>query len=312
MKKFIIILLLILPIFLMVTISIAGRIFSYLTYINVEKIEIVDVDGNSLDALNLAKGDTLLLNVKIYPELANNKRLAYISLDESIVEIDKEGLLTAVGYGYTEVIVKSLDTDVTDRLEVKVEPNQVEGVTITYMDSLAEEISIHLYTSADLVAKVYPLELPANMKDVIWSSSNPDVVDVDQNGKIRANKATAENEYVTITVTTVEGQKSYSCQVKVLQYTLAFKPAITEGHDLNDVYKVNQSTINLKDLIMYDSTLIQEENICLRIVKGGDRATLNGDILTFVIPNQRVTIEAYVNDNGSVKYPVEFILVLDT
>ncbi|MFQ6724284.1 MAG: Ig-like domain-containing protein [Clostridia bacterium] len=296
----------------MVTISIAGRIFSYLTYINVEKIEIIDEDGKSLDTLNLAKGDILLLNVKIYPELANNKKLAYFSLDESIVEIDKDGLLKAVDYGYTEIIVKSLDTDVTDKLAVKVEADQVEDVVITYKNSIVDEISIHLYTSVDLEANVYPLQLPAEKKNVIWTSSDPTAVEVDQNGKIIANKTMAENQYVTITVTTVDGQKSCSCRVTVLKYTLAFKPAITEEHDLKDAYKVNQETINLKDLIMYDSSLINEENILFRITKGKDRASINGDILTFGIANQRVTIEAYVNHNGTVKYPVEFILVLDT
>lgn len=305
MKKFIIILLLILPIFLMVTISIAGRIFSYLTYISVERVEIVDVDNNPIETLTISKGEEITLNVKIYPELANNKQLTYISLDTTIVEVDSNGVVKGVDYGYTEVIVKSLDTDVTDKIGVVVDASEVESVDIkTKQGQSIEEIEINLYASMELTAIVYPIQLPSEKKNITWSTSDSTYVDVDQNGKITAKKVTEENQFITITVTTENGNKIDSCKVKVLSYTLAFKPKVMDG---TDEYETDQESLNLKDFILYDETKISIDDILFKIVSGNNvLATLNGDVLTFLKGNRNVKVRAY-DKNGSVE-PIEFIV----
>lgn len=290
MKKFIIILLLILPIFLMVTISIAGRIFSYLTYISVDRVEIVDVDDNSIDTLTIGKGEEITLNVKIYPELANNKKLTYISLDETIATIDSLGVLKGIDYGYTEVIVKSLDTDVTDKIGVIVSADSVESV-----DIYLEEKELKLYQSYTLTAIVYPIQLPSEKKNIVWTSSDSSYVEVDQNGKITAKKTTVEGQYITITATTVDGGKTDTCRIKVLPSTIAFKPFV---EDHQSVYVTNQLTVNLMDLIIYDSSTVNVSDIKFKVTGGKQYARIEGNSLIFNTSSnyegQYIIVQAYI------------------
>ena len=304
MKKFIIILLLILPIFLMVTISIAGRIFSYLTYISVDRVEIVDVDNNPIETLTIGKGEEITLNVNIYPELANNKKLSFVSLDETIATIDSLGVLKGVDYGYTEVIVKSLDTDVTDKIGVIVEASEVESV-----DIYLEEKEIYLYQSYTLSAIVYPIQLPSEKKTIVWSSSDPTYVEVDQNGKITAKKVTVENQYITITATSVNGEKTDTCRIKVLPHLLAFKPLVTNNET---VYVTNQLTVNLKELIIYDATQINENDIKFKIIGGKTYAEIDGDNLVFKTDSdfegEYIIVQAYVEgSDNKINFDVRYL-----
>ena len=61
-----------------------------------------------------------------------------------------------------------------------------------------------------LTATVYPDE--AKTKDVIWSSSDPEWVSVDQNGRIKAHRS---GRTVKITATTVDGGYTASCDVTI-------------------------------------------------------------------------------------------------
>ncbi len=64
--------------------------------------------------------------------------------------------------------------------------------------------------SRKLTATVLPTN--ATNKNVTWSSSDPYVATVDQNGNIKAIKVGA----TTITVTTEDGNKTITCAVGVV------------------------------------------------------------------------------------------------
>lgn len=88
------------------------------------------------------------------------------------------------------------------------------------------ELNLRINEEAALTAAVTPDN--AENKDVRWSSDNPAVAKVDSSGKVTALSAGS----AVITVTTVDGEKSASCQVTVSQETAAgkgTKPESTEN-----------------------------------------------------------------------------------
>ena len=290
MKKFIIILLLILPIFLMVTISFASRIFSTFVYIDVERVAFVDSIENEIDSIKINKGEKKQLYVKIYPDLANNKKVEFSSLDEDVVVVSATGEIEGINYGFATIVVKSLDSYLVDKLIVNVTDEQVESIDIDL-----EEKTLNLYQSYTLSTTIYPLT--ALDKKVYWSSSHPEYVSVDANGKITAHKITDAGMKVEIVVTTRDGAKTDSCYVTVTTHVLAFRPQVEEG---SDIYISNQSYIDLFDFIVFDNTKININDIKFACVNTNEVAVrIEGDRLIFnnIYAGQPFQIKVYAESS---------------
>ena len=71
-----------------------------------------------------------------------------------------------------------------------------------------------MYVSSELQLNtiVYPLE--ASNKNVIWSSSDSDILSVSKTGKI---KSITVDGKVTVTVKTVDGSKTDTCEITIKQ-----------------------------------------------------------------------------------------------
>ena len=76
-----------------------------------------------------------------------------------------------------------------------------------------ETLTLTVNETETLIATVLPAD--ATNKELIWESSDPKVVYVDNTGKITA----LAEETATITVTTADGGKKASCEVIVSEYT---------------------------------------------------------------------------------------------
>lgn len=90
----------------------------------VTKIELMPYGSSSKlsenDVISMDKGDRLLINPIFTPGGARNKTVTWKSDDERIVEVDKNGILTAKGAGETTISVSSNDTGIGTSVKVKV------------------------------------------------------------------------------------------------------------------------------------------------------------------------------------------------
>jgi uncharacterized protein YjdB len=270
MKKFVVILLLILPIFLMVTISLVGQMLATITYINVESVMFVDELENEISLIKLGKGETKKLSVQVLPSLANNKRVEFSSLDENIVSVDSTGNISGIDYGYAIVLVETLDGKKTDRITVNVSDDIVTGVNI----ELTEK-TLYLHEEFTLIHSVLPQS--AIDKKVTWTSSHPEYVEVNALGVIKALKITEEGMSITITATTNDGGFTDTCEVVVLPYLIAFK-AKEEG---NNSATFNTLTIDLMSQVYYNSQKFSPDDIEFSIDRGQEYADIVGNTLTF-------------------------------
>ncbi len=90
-----------------------------------------------------------------------------------------------------------------------------KGVPVTGVTLNKSTLSLEVGSTETLVATVLPAE--ALIKLVTWSSSDKSVATVDSEGQVSALKAGK----ATITVTTVDGNKSAVCEVTVTDKTIA-------------------------------------------------------------------------------------------
>lgn len=302
MKKIVIILLAVLPIFLIVVISFAGRVFSEVSHVNVEKVEFVDDTENPYSddkVIYMSKGETLQLKIKIYPELATDKRVTYISNDLDICTVDESGIVSAVGnkLGIAVITVKTVEKGMTDRIRINVTNKSVDYVRI--IDSKGTDVEYVEMAAKDTIQlfnEVGPWS--AENKKVKWTSSDPSIVQIDENvGRMYAIKPGT----VVITVTTVEGGKTDTCVVTVndqqakLSFNFDSNPDIRPS---GNGYQTTLKEFNLKDYLIYDQNTVNPENIVIEVSSNASYNAETG-ILT-VNESGLVTITAKLNDGSGV------------
>lgn len=102
----------------------------------VTKIELMPYGSSSKlsenDVISLDKGERLLVNPIFTPGGARNKTVTWKSADERIVEVDKNGILTAKGAGETTISVASNDTGNGTSVKVKVNNGVFKGESYCY------------------------------------------------------------------------------------------------------------------------------------------------------------------------------------
>lgn len=288
MKKTVIIILAVLPIFLIITISFVARILSSYQHISVEKVRFTDSNFVELDknfTFELNVGEEKQTYIKVYPELASNKNVEYTTQDEKICTIDEKGVIKGVSRGETSVMVTTEDGSKTAMLSVCVKQDKVTGVMLPY-----EEVELIVGESIDLRATVEPSG--AINKQVDYSISDPDVVSIDPNGKLVAKSVGV----VVVYVITKDGGYFDSCKIVVKPGKPALKFNIPNNSSFihgEDIIVVNIKEINLLDYLEYDEkrVIIEEVEFKIRTGEVEERATLSGDKLT-IIGKGTIKIEA--------------------
>ncbi len=165
------------------------------------------VTGVDIDAymLYLGSGGTYQFTETISPSDACNKSVAWTSSDSSIASIDTNGVVSGVSVGDATITVTTVDGGFSKNCAVTViEPQHVTGVTLS-----DASISINTDSTYTLAATVMPVD--AVNKNVTWSSSDNAIATVDSNGVVSG----AASGSATITVTTVDGGYTASCEVTV-------------------------------------------------------------------------------------------------
>jgi uncharacterized protein YjdB len=173
------------------------------------KVESVAVSSATV---SLTEGDSQTITVTISPSNATDKKYTFSSSDTSIVTIDENGKITAVKAGEATITVTTSDGNktATCKVTVKVKEIPVESVSLDKTElSLTEE------QTETLTATVYPDN--ATNTEVTWTSSDPSIANVDENGKITALKAGE----ITITVTSSDGNKTATCKVAIAAKKIA-------------------------------------------------------------------------------------------
>ena len=299
MKKTVVLILIFLPIVLLLIIAFAGRILSTYQRIDVENVFFVNDDGENLDSsasITLGIGETKQTKIKIYPELATDKRVTYSSSDETVCTVGADGAVTGMAPGHSIIVVKTVDGNKTAMINVIVKSSGVTGVTLS-----PDTLTLMKGESADLEAIVSPYT--ALNKKVSYKSSDTSVATVSATGKVRAvGPGTA-----TITVTTEDGGFTATCTVTVTDDTppLYFDFTGISGITLNSTgtaYRVSQSTVDISAGLKVEDG-IEQSDIRYRI-KSGDATVDENGILTFTNPGA-VVVEAYVGDKNNPTYRAE-------
>ena len=169
--------------------------------------KIIDVIDIKLDttALTIEENATIRLTATVEPDDATDKTITWLSDDPEVATVDSTGLVTAVANGcatITATTSNGLSVICAVMVGKKIEVDRI---------SLNETaISLKKGDTKYLAETVYPKD--ATDKSVKWSSENPNIATVSEQGLV-----TAQSEGTTIvTVETNDGNKTARCKVTVV------------------------------------------------------------------------------------------------
>lgn len=129
-------------------------------------------------SLDLRVGQEIRMAARPNPDFGTNERVVWASSDPTVAVVDKEGVLKALGSGQTVITATINGTRAECRVTVS---NYAESVTFdrtSYFLTIGQIYQMN-YT-------ITPSDVPGKPR---FSSSNPDVVSVDQNGQLTAISA---------------------------------------------------------------------------------------------------------------------------
>lgn len=167
----------------------------------------------------LVIGDKGFVDVTVYPNDATDKSMTYSSSDDSIIKVDENGNFEAVGEGTATITVISKDNpDVKKEITVTVK-KPVVPVDEVVVDK--KFITIRNGETDKITATVKPDD--ATNKELIYTSSDENVVKVDKDGNIIA---TGEGSAV-ITVTLNDGNPFTDKRAQVVVTVIKAKVPVT-------------------------------------------------------------------------------------
>lgn len=124
----------------------------------VTKIELMPYGSSSKlsenDVISMDTGERLLLNPIFTPGGARDKTVTWKSADERIVEVDKNGILSAKGAGETTISVSSNDTGIGTSVKVKVNNGVFKGESYCYTADTTVNVKNYMNVSDFTSAKV--------------------------------------------------------------------------------------------------------------------------------------------------------------
>lgn len=169
---------------------------------------VIPVTGVSLSqsSITIEAGQTSQLTATVAPANATNQSVSYGSSNTSVATVNSSGLVTAVGAGSATITVTTDDGNKIATCAVTVPSSSVPVTSVALSQSSA---SLLQGNTLDLNATVSPSN--ATNQSVSWSSSNTSVATVNNSGLVSAISAGS----ATITVTTVDGNKTANCAVTV-------------------------------------------------------------------------------------------------
>ena len=145
-------------------------------------------------------GESKELEVNVDP-IELKEMFSYISSDESIVKVDEKGKIYGIKNGKATISIKIRD-DIVATCEV------IVAIPVETIAMENESLSLEVDEEKQLKYVVIPQE--AANQEVIWTSSDENIVKVDNNGKV---KGTSTGK---VTVTVTMAGKTATCEVTVI------------------------------------------------------------------------------------------------
>lgn len=274
--------------------GIIGYVFDY--YLQEEpKIAISKINMYSEKSI-IDKNETIQLQVEIFPNDAYGQKILFSSTNPDIAIVDEKGNVLGVGKGITTIVAKTEDESVYSSINIEVYSPVNRLELKTYRKSL------QIGDSYKIEPIIYPDD--ANNKSIIYSSTDTNIAEVNEEGIITAISKGECN----IVLITQENEFEKTLTLTVTQPIPKDKLKFDDGLRVNgdEISKINDNKNTVQDL---KNMIITEYEIQIENSKGqlleenmivGTGAIINIVDNEDVLQTYKVILYGDVNGDGRI------------
>lgn len=306
MKKIVVTLLLVLPFILIYFISFTGQILSTYKHIFVERVVVLDENGDEYkdgDYIKLALEEVYDLNIKVYPELASDKSYTISNGNKSVCSIDeKTNKVTALSYGISKLIITSKDRHfVQFIINIHVTQDEIQDIEL-----VKDTIEISVGKSEQIEVNIIPdTTLPEN-RELVFEVTDNTVASVSATGVVKGLK------YGTTTVVVSSRHKPEISKTVSIVVTLELgKGVFFVNENPSKIYEVNTSTFDLRSITVISRLEgVSISDVWYTLAGTGsdvssgdiDTSELSNGIIKFNAERKTAIVEVYVYDTVGNEY----------
>ena len=276
-----------------ISISIEGK--STILKVNViDKISLKDIKIDP--TVQIKKGETTKLTVTYNPANATNKEVTWQSSDETIVSVDTNGNIKGISKGEATITVKSKDGNYIATSKVTVNSpeqitNNANNIKLKGIRLNKKKISLKKGETIKLDITYTPSD--ATNKEIIWSSSDENIVSITDGTILAVSPGTAE-----IKITSIDGNFKDKCNITV--YSNLPIESIKFENVNQDIYvghTLTLNTISTPENTMIDNPIWSSSDENIATVENGVVTGLNIGTATITISdnNNKVFASTIVN-----------------
>ncbi len=126
-------------------------------------------------SVSVVRGSTLQLEIIVLPDNAVYDKVDWTTSDAEVATVNEDGVVTGVNIG--TVVVRASVGSVYGECAVEVLPVDVQTITVD-----PEQVEIQEGGTAQLKVSILPED--ADYEEVVWTSADPDIASVDENGLV--------------------------------------------------------------------------------------------------------------------------------
>lgn len=203
------------------------------------------------ESINLLQGEKAKVTATVGPNTAQNKEIKWTTSNEKVAKVDAQGNIETVEIGVAKITATSVDNpNVNKTVTVNVEKEEVKFEK--------ETENILLGKSKTLDVKITPSWV--ENKNIVWESSNKDIVEVSNEGKITAKKEGT----ATIKVTWKDKNLSDEIKVNVVELSedtkIEIKKYKTENNYISKIGEKVTKADFLTNIAISDDLKVEIEN----------------------------------------------------
>ncbi len=269
-----------------ITISAESKTASYkITVINAIKLNSIIISPSNIE---LTEGGTAKLSVIFNPVNASNKEVTWKSSNNSVVTVDSNGNLTGNSSGSATITAISTDNYYVASAKVTVNPidKTLKGITFE-----KNELELDVGDTRELLVIFNPSS--AENKKVTWSSSNSDIVSVEE-GRITAIKPGKAQ----IKVVSDEGNFEAICKIIVLSDPIESISFVKESQTIYVGNSITLETVSIpEDTIINDPIWSSSDETVAVVSEDGVLTALQegSSIITISDKEKKVTATTLIN-----------------
>lgn len=192
----------------------------------------------------MVTGETIQLNSKVSPANAHFKDVFFETSNSDIISIDKNGKMVAINAGKATITITDYVGKVKKEYEITVYP--ISSVDVVYED-YSKGADYNGVLKIDETIRIKGLYYgKGQLSEITYTSSNPSVVTIDENGMMKA----ISNGVSIITIKIVVDGKEYSLLVNTLVENIVSESKLEEV--LKMIIENNFGIVETGNICLYD------------------------------------------------------------